>query len=147
MPAYDPNNFQQSRTGLPKDYLNQFLGSLMPQFKNSMDNLDSNITGYFNKAKQANADQTQDLLHSVLQTSLNSLASRGMTNSKVASTAIGNATGDVMKNVLNQNLQLGVAEAKARTQLPSSLGQLMQYGQVSTASDPGGPFRDLLSLF
>ena len=70
-----------------------------------------------------------------------------MLNSSVASTALGNATGEVLKNINNQNMQLGMQEAKARTDLPSALGQLLQYGKIYTQSDPSVPLRNLLSIF
>jgi len=144
---YQPNTYPSSYTGIDKQYLDQIMQAVIPEFKKSITGLNSNISKYFDEAKNYNTKQGTDLLQGILQQQVNSLASRNMLNSSVASTALGNATGEVLKNINNQNMQLGMQEAKAKTDLPSALGQLLQYGKVSTWSDPSVPLRNLLSLF
>ena len=144
---YQPTKYPQAYSGIDKQYLDQIMQAVMPEFKKSVTDLNSNISKYFDEAKSYNTKQGTDLLQGILQQQVNSLASRNMLNSSVASTALGNATGEVLKNINNQNMQLGMQEAKAKTDLPSALGQLLQYGKIYTQSDPSVPLRNLLSIF
>ena len=144
---YNPEKFPTARQGLDQGYIDQIMSAIIPQLTSGIANRDTNIEGLTSGAVGLAANTGQDLLGNVLQTNLNSLVGRGMMDSKVAGTAFGAATGDVLKNVQNQTLQAGMEEAKLKLGSTDMLGQLAQLGNVSESQDPSIPDRVLATLF
>lgn len=144
---YNPENFPTSRAGLGQEYIDQIMSSVIPQLTSSVEGFEGNVDEFTNQALGLARSTGQDLLSGVLQTNLNSLVGRGMMDSKVAGTALGAATGDVLKNIQNQTMQAGMEGAKLKLGMPDMLAQLAQLGQVSESADPSVPDRIIATLF
>jgi len=144
---YQPDKFPWSFSGIDPTVMGKIIPELGDQLLEAMKNFDSNVGRYFQAAVDDNQVGIQDLLKGVLENSVNSLSSRGILNSSITADAIGTATGDVMKNVQNQNMQAGLEAAKMHLSKPNLLGDLMQLGQFSYQEDRSVPVRTLASLF
>lgn len=144
---YNPEQFPTARTGLDQGYIDQIMSAIIPQLTSQVEGFDTNVDLLTQDATGLAASTGQDLLGNILQTNMNSLVGRGMANSKVAGTALGAASGEVLKNVQNQTFQAGMEGAKLKLGSTDMLGQLAQLGQVSESQDPSIPNRILATLF
>ncbi len=142
--VYQPDLFPTAFSGIEQGYMDQIMGAVVPQLTDSIQNHDTNINQYTKEAFAQNRNASKGLLDSVLQSSVNSLNSRGILNSKVAENTMGNATGEVFKNLNNQNLQSSMEAAKLKIGAPSMLGQIANLGKYSLSEDPSVP-QQLLS--
>jgi hypothetical protein len=144
---YNPEKFPTSRTGIGQGYIDQIMSSVVPQLTSAVGNYPANVDQYVGEATGLARSTGQDLLSGVLQTNLNSLVNRGMLGSQVAGDTLGNATGEILKNIQNQTMQAGMEGAKLKIGMPDMLGQLAGLGQVAETSDPSVPDRIIASLF
>ncbi len=143
--VYQPDLFPTARKGIGQDYISQIMGSVVPRLTDSVENYESNIDQYTGEAVAQSRGNTRDLLDNVLQSSLNSMSSRNMLNSSIAENVMGNATGEVLKNISNQNFQAGMEGAKLKVGAPDMLAQIAQLGNISESQDPSVPQQILSS--
>lgn len=136
---YQPENFPTAYEGLGNDYIGQIMNSVMPSLQSSVEGYDQNVDTYTKEAMARTRSGSKDLLDSVLQTSLNSLGNRNILNSSIASNTMGAATGDVMKNLANQNMQANMTGAQLKVQAPDMLSQVANLGKYSEKKDPSVP--------
>ena len=145
---YQPNKFPTSYSGLGKNYIDQIMTAVMPQFESSISNYGANVDKYTTEASGMAKNMGTNMLDQVLQVVLNSMVGRGMVNSSTAGTAMGAASGEVLKNISNQTYQAGMEGAKLKIGLPDMLSKIMEgLGKYSSAEDPSIPERTLAALF
>jgi hypothetical protein len=144
---YQPDKFPRSYSGLGNQYLDQLMPTLIDDLLASIQGFDANVDKTYKAAMDVNNLNTKDLLSGVLEGTVNNMSGRGILDSSITSDAIGTATGEVLKNVQNQNMQAGLEAAKMHLSKPSLLSDLTKLGQYSYSEDPSVPVKTLASLF
>ena len=144
---WDPSKYSQSYSGLGKQNTKDLIANIFPELFSSVKNFKSNVDSSLNKSLGFNAQMGQDLLKPLMQSSINSLASKGILNSSIASNAMGNVSKGLLEKVQNQNLQAGIAASKIKAGEPSMLGQLLNSTKYTQQSDPGEAIRNFLLAF
>lgn len=144
---YNPDLYPTSRTGLDQSYIDQIMTAVVPTLTNSLEDYPGQVDTLMNNSVDLSRSTTKDMLDGTLQSLLNDLNGRGIMDSSMSRDIIGNATGDVLKNYSNQNMQAGMEAAKLKLGIPALSGQLAQLGNISYQEDPSVPQQLLTSLY
>jgi hypothetical protein len=143
---FQPDKYQQSRSGLPKQYQEQILEKLIPKLLKSVEGYEGNIDKSTQAAQELFETQSRRGMKDQLQGILNSLAGRNILNSSVASDAISKGMGDIVQTGAQKGYESQMNDAALKAQLPALLANIAQLGQSSTSSDPLEPYK-LLSQY
>jgi hypothetical protein len=143
---FQPDKYQQSRSGLPEEYQLQILESLIPKLLESVEGYEGNIDKSTQAAQELFETQSRRGMKDQLQGILNSLAGRNILNSSVASDAISKGMGDIVQTGAQKGYESQMTNAALKAQLPALLANIAQLGQSSTSSDPLEPYK-LLSQY
>jgi hypothetical protein len=143
---FQPDKYQQSRSGLPEKYQLQILESLIPKLLESVEGYEGNVDKSTQAAQELFESQSRRGMKQDLQGILNSLAGRNMLDSSVASDTIAKGMGDIVQTGAQKGYESQMNNAALKAQLPAMLANIAQLGQSSTSSDPLEPYK-LLSQY
>jgi hypothetical protein len=133
-------------SGLPESYRDRLLSFLMPQLENSVGNIEGNIDDYTQNALGTYNQQFNQYIKDEIPRQVGNLANRGVLSSSVAENTLSQTYSDAARKSAGKGYETAMEAAKLKTEIPKTLGELLQYGQYS--EDPtvmSGILADLLS--
>lgn len=131
-------------SGLPESYRDTLLSFVMPTLQSSVGNLEGNIDDYTKNALGTYRQEFNNYINEAIPTQLRNLAKRGVLSSSVAENTLAQTYSDALRNSSGMGYQTAMKAAELKTQIPSTIGQLLTYGQYS--EDPTVMYRTLASL-
>jgi hypothetical protein len=131
-------------SGLPEGYRDQLLSFAMPQLEESVTNLPQNIDAYTQNALSTYRQELDRSLKEMMPREIGKLANRGILNSSMSENVLSQTYSDAARKSAGMGYNTLMEAAKMKTQIPQTVGQLLQYGQYS--EDPTVMYRTLASL-
>jgi hypothetical protein len=131
-------------SGLPESYRDTLLSFVMPQLQSGVQNMEGNIDDYTQNALGTYNQQFNQYINDEIPTQIRGLAKRGVLSSSVAENTLSQTYSDALRKSSGMGYQTAMEAAKMKTQIPQTVGQLLQYGQYS--EDPTVMYRTLASL-
>ena len=131
-------------SGLPESYRDTLLSFVMPQLQSGVQNMEGNIDDYTNNALGTYRQEFNNYVGSEIPKQIRNLSQRGILDSSVAENTLSQTYSDALRKSSGMGYQTAMEAAKMKTNIPSSIGQLLQYGQYS--EDPTVMYRTLASL-
>ena len=131
-------------SGLPESYRDQLLGFLMPQVQSGVANMETNIDDYTQNALGTYRQEFDRYIGDEIPRQVRNLANRGILDSSVAENTLSQTYSDALRKSSGMGYQTAMEAAKLKTNIPSSIGQLLNYGQYS--EDPTVMYRTLAGL-
>jgi len=125
--------FSQSSSGLPAQYRDQLLKSVMPSLTDSINNMPGNIDSFYKNSMSSYGQDLMNALQTNIPRTVSNLANRGILNSSVASKSIQGTTDAAMKDYANKGYQAALQAALLKSQTPNLLGNMLQYGSSSSS--------------
>uniref|UniRef100_A0A6M3KWS9 Uncharacterized protein n=2 Tax=viral metagenome TaxID=1070528 RepID=A0A6M3KWS9_9ZZZZ len=139
----------QSQSGLPNQYRDQLLASLMPQLQQSITDMPGNWDKYTNEALGSYQQMMNNALRTNIPKALAGLSNRGILNSTEGQGVLGNVYSQAAMDAANKGYGTAMQAALGKANMPTVLGQIAQLGQgtnsnsFSYAEDPTVIYRDL----
>jgi len=139
----------QSQSGLPNQYRDQLLASLMPQLQQSITDMPGNWDKYTNEALGSYQQMMNNALRTNIPKALAGLSNRGILNSTEGQGVLGNVYSQAAMDAANEGYGTAMQAALGKANMPTVLGQIAQLGQgtqsnqFSYAEDPTTMYRDL----
>ena len=139
----------QSQSGLPNQYRDQLLASLMPQLQQSITDMPGNWDKYTNEALGSYQQMMNNALRTNIPKALAGLSNRGILNSTEGQGVLGNVYSQAAMDAANKGYGTAMQAALGKANMPTVLGQIAQLGQgtqsnqFSYAEDPTTMYRDL----
>jgi hypothetical protein len=131
-------------SGLPEGYRDQLLGFAMPQLQISVENMSGNLDDFTNNALGTYNQQFNQYINDAIPKQLRNLAKRGVLSSSVAENSLSQTYSDAVRKSSGMGYQTAMEAARMKTQIPQTVGGLLQYGQYS--EDPTVMYRTLAGL-
>jgi len=131
-------------SGLPESYRDQLLGFMMPQLQSGVQNMEGNIDDYTQNALGTYRNEFNQYINDAIPKQVRNLGKRGILNSSVASDTLSQTYSDALRKSSGMGYQTAMEAAKMKTQIPQSIGSLLQYGQYS--EDPTVMYKTLAGL-
>jgi hypothetical protein len=131
-------------SGLPESYRDQLLSFLMPQLQGSVQNMEGNIDDYTQSALGTYQQEFDQYIQDVIPKQLRSLSQRGVLDSSFAENALSQTYSDALRKSSGMGYQTAMEAARMKTQIPQTVGNLLQYGQYS--EDPTVMYKTLAGL-
>ena len=131
-------------TGLPESYRDTLLSFAMPQLQQSVENLPQNIDTYTQNALATYRQELDRSLKEMMPQAIGKLADRGILNSSMAENILSQTYGDAARKSAGMGYQTAMEAAKMKTDIPKTVGELLQYGRYS--EDPTVMYQTLASL-
>ena len=125
-------------SGLPPQYRDQLLESIIPQLTSSAKNMPGQIDNYFNESMNAYKQQMNNTLKTNIPSAVNNLSNRGVLDSRVASDTLGNVASNANQDFATQSYGAALEAAKLKAMLPTLLSQIAGIGSSSAtmSQDP-----------
>jgi hypothetical protein len=131
-------------SGLPEEYRDMLLGFVMPNLQTGIENLPQNIDTYTQNALSTYRQELNSALDELIPQQIGKLANRGILNSSMAENILSQTISEAARKSAGMGYQTMLEAAKMKTEIPKTLGDLLQYGQYS--EDPTVMYRVLASL-
>ena len=131
-------------SGLPESYRDQLLSFMMPQLQSGVQNMEGNIDDYTQNALGTYRNEFNQYINDAIPKQVRNLGKRGILNSSVASDTLSQTYSDALRKSSGMGYQTAMEAAKMKTQIPQSIGSLLQYGQYS--EDPTVMYKTLAGL-
>jgi hypothetical protein len=131
-------------SGLPESYRDQLLSFVMPQLQQGVQNLPGNIDKYTGEALGGYRQELDNALKEMIPKYLQNFAKRGVLSSTVASDTLGKAVSNAAVQSSTKGYQTAMEAAKWKTQIPNTLGGLLEYGR--STEDPTVMYRTMADL-
>jgi hypothetical protein len=131
-------------SGLPEGYRNQLLSFAMPQLEESVTNLPQNIDAYTENALSTYRQELDRSLKEMMPEQIGNLANRGILNSSMGENILSQTYSDAARKSAGMGYNTAMEAARMKTQIPQTVGQLLQYGQYS--EDPTVMYKTLAGL-
>jgi hypothetical protein len=149
-----PSSTTSSNTysGLPGNYQNELLKTLMPQLNSSIKNMPGNIDDYTNQALGSYQMALQNALRTNIPTAINSLANRGIINSTEGQRILSGVNSSAAIDASTKGYQTAMEAAKLKAAIPSMLAQIGELGKSSSTtsqnyqSDPTAMYQIIASM-
>lgn len=131
-------------SGLPESYRDQLLGFAMPQLQSSVENMSGNIDDFTGAALGTYRQEFNNYINDAIPRQLRNLAKRGVLSSSVAENSLSQTYSDALRKSSGMGYQTAMEAARMKTQIPQTVGNLLQYGQYS--EDPTVMYKTLAGL-
>ena len=131
-------------SGLPESYRNQLLSFTMPALQSGVENMEGNIDDYTQNALGTYRNEFNQYINDAIPKQLRSLGKRGILDSSVAENTLSQTYSDALRKSSGMGYNTAMEAAKMKTQIPQTLGNLLQYGQYS--EDPTVMYKTLAGL-
>jgi hypothetical protein len=131
-------------SGLPEGYRDQLLSFAMPQLQDSVQNLPQNIDDYTQNALSTYRQELDRALKEMMPAQIGKLANRGILNSSMGENILSQTYSDAARKSAGLGYNTAMEAAKMKTEIPTTVGQLLQYGQYS--EDPTVMYKTLAGL-
>lgn len=146
-PAADPGTFNldpnlkpfsvsasNSQSGLPNQYRDQLLSSLMPQLQDSVTNMGANYDKYTNEALGSYQQMMQNALRKNIPSSIAGMANRGIINSTEGNKILSDTYSNAAIDASNKGYTTAMQSAIGKAGMPSILAQIAQLGNGSNSN-------------
>jgi hypothetical protein len=131
-------------SGLPESYRDQLLGFAMPQLQSGVENMAGNIDDYTQNALGTYRQEFNQYINDAIPKQLRNLGKRGILDSSVAENTLSQTYSDALRRSSGMGYQTAMEAAKMKTQIPQTIGNLLQYGQYS--EDPTVMYKTIAGL-
>ena len=141
-----------SSSGLPTQYRDQLLSSLMPQLQQSI----TDMPGYYDKYTSEALGSYQQMMQNALKTdipkAIAGLSNRGILSSREGENVLGNVYSTAAMDAANKGYMTAMQSALMKANMPTILSQVAQLGtgtqsnQYSYAADPTVMYRTMADL-
>lgn len=137
-----------SYSGLPSDYTNKLLSSLMPSMVRSVKNYPGQVNKMYDAAMTGYGEQLRNQLKTNIPSAINNLANRGVLDSTVASKTLADVTQQANRDYAEKGYQAAMTKAAMQAQAPTLLAQIAQLGASSQTkyTDPTEMYKVMAQL-
>jgi hypothetical protein len=141
-----------SYSGLPGQYQESYLSTLMPQLQSSIANMPGNIDDYTNQALGSYQQLMNNNLKTNIPKALSNMANRGIINSTEGQNIMGNVFSSAAKEASDKGYTTAMQGALLKANMPSVLAGMADLGKstgsqsVSQSSDPTVMYRQMADL-
>ena len=118
-------------SGLPESYRDQLLSFAMPKLQEGIENLPQNIDTYTQNALSTYRQELNNSLKDLIPQQIGNLANRGILSSSMGENIISQTYSDAVRKSSGMGYQTAMEAAKMKTNIPQTIGDLLQYGMYS----------------
>ena len=138
--------YPSSYSGLGSSWQDFSQNQALPAVQNMLTQYPDFINQAWGNANSGMQQFAKNTLKPAMQNTVNSLNSRGMLDSSVASDALAQTMSNVNTQLLGYNANNEAAKASMLGQYPTYLNNVAGLGQYSESSDPSQPYATMASL-
>ena len=131
-------------SGLPESYRDTLLSFAMPQLQSSVGNMEGNIDDFTGAALGTYRQEFNQYIQDMIPKQLRDLAKRGVLSSSVAENTLSQTYSDALRKSSGMGYETAMEAARMKTEIPKTVGDLLQYGQYS--EDPTVMYKTLAGL-
>lgn len=141
-----------SYSGLPMNYRDQLLQSLMPTLNNSVVNMESNIDKYTQEALASYEQERQNAIRTGLPAAISNLANRGIINSSQGNEILAKVLSDAATAASDKGYETAMKAALLKANMPTVLSDIANLGKYTSgtsssySSDPTEMYSILANL-
>jgi hypothetical protein len=141
-----------SSSGLPDQYRNQLLASLMPQLQDSITNMPANYDKYTQEALGSYQQMMNNALKQQIPAALAGLSNRGILNSTEGQGVLGNVYSSAAQDAANKGYTTAMQQALLKANMPTVLSQIAQLGSgtnsnsFSYSADPTKMYSEMAAI-
>lgn len=124
----------QNYSGLPTNYQEQLLSSLIPRLTGAVTNMESNIDKYTGEALSSYEQQRQNAIRKGLPQAIAGLANRGIINSTQGNEVMAKVLSDAATAASDKGYQTAMQAALLKANMPTVLAQIADLGKYTSGS-------------
>jgi hypothetical protein len=128
----------QNYSGLPQNYQDALLKSIIPQLSSATANMEGNYDNYTNQALGSYNQMLNNALRTNIPKVLGALANRGILNSTEGQNILGKVISDSAIDSSNKGYSTAMQAALLKANIPTILAQLADLGKTSYGTSVGG---------